>query len=363
MNICLIGNNLTNLVLAKNLLDRKINIDLFCHPTINSTKTTRTIGISENNIDFFNINNINLSKISWPIKNIKVFNEIDQKIEILNFKSSNKFHFSMVKYEELFKSLNDLLKNKKNFKKYKIKKNLLNKIIFSPKYNLIINSDKKNNIMYNYFFGTINKDYRSTAHTTLMKHDYCNNNTAVQIFTKIGPIAFLPLSNTRTSVVFSVIDQSIKLKDIKIEEYITKYNSIYKINSFSEIEKFKLKFSFPRNYYHNNILLFGDLLHQIHPLAGQGFNMTLRDVKILLNIIDEHQSLGLPLDKNLLMKFENEIKHLNFIFASGIDFIHEFFKFDNKLNNLVTRNIFKVLSDNKIFNNYVSKFANKGIGF
>ena len=50
MNICLIGNNLTNLVLAKNLLDRKINIDLFCHPTINSTKTTRTIGISENNI-------------------------------------------------------------------------------------------------------------------------------------------------------------------------------------------------------------------------------------------------------------------------------------------------------------------------
>ncbi len=363
MNICLIGNNLSNLVLAKNLLDRKINIDLFYHPTINSTKTTRTIGISENNIDFLNINNIHLSNISWPIKSIKVFNEVDQKIEILNFKSSKNFFLSMVKYNELFKSLNDLLKKKKNFKKYKIKKNLLNKIISNPKYNLIINSDKKNNIMSNYFFGTINKDYRSTAYTTLMKHNYCNNNIAVQIFTKIGPIAFLPLSNYKTSIVFSVIDQSIKLKDLKIEEYITKYNSIYKINSFSEVEKFKLKFSFPRNYYHDNILLFGDALHQIHPLAGQGFNMTLRDIQILLKIIDEHQSLGLPLDKNVLTKFENEIKHLNIIFASGIDFIHEFFKFDNKLNNLVTQNIFKVLANNKIFYNYISKFAIKGIGF
>ena len=362
MNICLIGNNLTNLVLAKNLLDRKINIDLIYHPTINSTKTTRTIGISENNIGFFNINNINLSKTSWPIKNIKVFNEIDQKLEILNFKSSNKFHFSMVKYEELFKSLNNILKNKKNFKKYKIKKNLLNKFVSSSKYNLIINSEK-NNIMSNYFFGNINKDYKSTAHTALIKHDYCNNNTAVQIFTKIGPIAFLPLSNNRTSVVFSVIDQSIKLKDIKIEEYIMKYNNIYKINSFSKIEKFKLKFSFPRNYYYDNILLFGDVLHQIHPLAGQGFNMTLRDIKILLDVIDENQSLGLPLEKNLLIKFENEIKHLNFIFASGIDFIYEFFKFDNKFKNNFSKKIFDYVNNQTILNKYLKNSADRGLIF
>ena len=38
-------------------------------------------------------------------------------------------------------------------------------------------------------------------------------------------------------------------------------------------------------YYHQNILAFGDLLHRIHPLAGQGFNMTIRDIKILLKII------------------------------------------------------------------------------
>ena len=49
----------------------------------------------------------------------------------------------------------------------------------------------------------------------------------------------------------------------------------------------------------NNILAFGDLLHTIHPLAGQGFNMTIRDVKILLNIIKNKVEVGLPLDKSI----------------------------------------------------------------
>ena len=53
MNICLLGNNLSNLVLAKNLLDREIKVDLYYKPTTEKSKTTRTIGISENNIIFF----------------------------------------------------------------------------------------------------------------------------------------------------------------------------------------------------------------------------------------------------------------------------------------------------------------------
>ena len=50
-----------------------------------------------------------------------------------------------------------------------------------------------------------------------------------------------------------------------------------------------------RNYYHKNILAFGELIHKIHPLAGQGFNMTIRDIKILLEIIQNKIDLGLPI--------------------------------------------------------------------
>ena len=53
-----------------------------------------------------------------------------------------------------------------------------------------------------------------------------------------------------------------------------------------------------RSYYHKNILAFGDLIHKIHPLAGQGFNMTIRDIKILNDIIQKKIDLGLPLDQH-----------------------------------------------------------------
>ena len=83
-------------------------------------------------------------------------------------------------------------------------------------------------------------------------------------------------------------------------------NYFKKINSFSKFEKFNLKFSTLRNYYYNNTLCFGDNLHKIHPMAGQGFNMTLRDIKIFSSLIDCKLDLGLPLDTSILKDFENE---------------------------------------------------------
>ena len=100
MNICLVGNNLSNLVLAKNLLDREIKIDLYYKPTIDKSKITRTIAISENNMFFLRKNKFNLENVSWKIDNIKVFNEIDNKVEILNFKSSDKTIFYLIKYKK-----------------------------------------------------------------------------------------------------------------------------------------------------------------------------------------------------------------------------------------------------------------------
>jgi len=76
-----------------------------------------------------------------------------------------------------------------------------------------------------------------------------------------------------------------------------------------------------RSYYHKNILAFGDLLHKIHPLAGQGFNMTIRDIEVLLEIIKKKVNLGLSLDSSVNVEFQNKIKHKNFIFSNGIDLI------------------------------------------
>ena len=118
-----------------------------------------------------------------------------------------------------------------------------------------------------------------------------------------------------------------------------------------------------RSYHHSNILAFGDLLHTIHPLAGQGFNMTIRDIKILTNIIRKKNDLGLPLDRSINDEFENITKHKNFIFSNGIDFIYEFFNMERKINNKVLSKSAQLFSNNQNINKVLKKFANTGTLF
>ena len=118
-----------------------------------------------------------------------------------------------------------------------------------------------------------------------------------------------------------------------LEQLIKDKNFKYKIRSIEKISSLKLKSLNLRSYYYKNILAFGDLLHKIHPLAGQGFNMTIRDIKILLEIIKEKLDVGLPLDCSVNSEFQKKIRHKNFIFSNGIDLIHEFFNIERKMKN------------------------------
>ena len=73
----------------------------------------------------------------------------------------------------------------------------------NKKYDLIINSDFKNQISKKYFYQKYSKNYNSTAYTTIINHKLCKNKSAAQIFTKFGPLAVLPISKKKTSLVFS----------------------------------------------------------------------------------------------------------------------------------------------------------------
>ncbi len=118
-----------------------------------------------------------------------------------------------------------------------------------------------------------------------------------------------------------------------------------------------------RNYYHKNILAFGDLLHRIHPLAGQGFNMTIRDIKILSEIIQSKIELGLHIDTSILNDFEKQTRNKNFMFSNGIDLIYEFFNIEKKLKSKNLTRIIKMIGKNNNFNNFLIKFADRGINF
>ena len=123
----------------------------------------------------------------------------------------------MIKKEILNKSLNNILIKDKFFKKKIIKnENFYKKLIKKNEYDLIINSDQNNYISKKYFVKKIDKDYKNFAHTTVIEHEKLDNNSAIQVFTDLGPIAFLPISNIKTSVVLSL---DIKKKNIVIKKY------------------------------------------------------------------------------------------------------------------------------------------------
>mgnify|MGYP001289893406 CR=1 FL=1 len=358
MNICLIGESLTSLALAKSLVNKKINVFLFTEKKNNKRHQNRTLGISKKNFDFFDQNILKIKKNNfWEIDQIEIFIDRHKNNKLLNFDKNNETLFSMIKYKNIYDLLNQNLKNKKFFKKLLIKnENFYKKIMNKNEYDLIINFDPTNKISKKYFNKKIMKDYNSSAYTTVIEHESLRNKKAIQIFTKYGPIAFLPISKNETSIVFSIVNQKEKLSESKIFNLIKELNLNFKIKNFKKLENFKLCFHIARNYYYKNIMNFGDNLHKIHPVAGQGFNMCLRDIEIISGIIENRLSLGLELDHSIYEEFEKKTKHLNFLFANSVDFIYELFKNENRF----FTELLKKLNRKKNFKNVLQKFADRG---
>ena len=355
MAICIIGNSLSALTLAKALVKHNITVDVMCNKENLNISKTRTIGISKSNTDYLNKDIINIDKLLWKIKKIEIFSDNLMKQKLIDFKKGHEHIFSIVKNYELYQILEHHLSKNKYFKlNYFNDKNLS----FINNYDLIVNCDISNAITKKYFSKKLVKNYNSNAYTTIISHEKIVNDTAVQIFTNNGPLAFLPISNFKTSIVYS-IPVSMNQNKSDIEKLIHDRNFKYKIKKIEKINSFELKSSNLRNYYYNNILAFGDMLHKIHPLAGQGFNMTIRDIKILVNIIKNKFELGLPIDKSVNIEFQNDVKHKNLIFSNGVDLIYEFFNIERKTKNDILSKSVKFIGKKPLINKLFVEIADK----
>ena len=349
MKVCILGEGLTSFTLAKNLANLGIFVDIVSDKKIIKNKT-RTIGISKSNVEFLNKEIFDINKFLWKVNKIEIFTENLKENKVLEFENGKNYLFALFKNDEVLEYLFSILKKNK-FVKFKKKLEIKN-------YELIINCQKNTLLSKKFFFNKVKKNYKSFAYTTIIKHKkLIKNNVAIQIFTERGPLAFLPLSSKETSIVFSARGTD----DVNLRYLIEKYGKKYTLTKVDKIEKFEIKSNNLRIYYHKNILAFGDLLHQIHPLAGQGFNMTLRDTKVLTDLIKLRIDNGLDLNSSLCSDFQKEIKHKNYLFSSGVDFIYEFFNFERRFKNKLLSNSIKFLGKNKIFNRTVKKLADIGM--
>ena len=355
MNVSILGDGLTSVTLAKMLVNQGIKVDIYSDKKPKKYNKIQTLGISKSNIEFFNKNILNINKFLWNIENIEIFSENLKNEKILSFQKKDSNLFSIVRNDNLYKHL--LFSLKKN-RLIKFKKKIKSSDLLNNKYDLIFNCDHLNSVSKKFFFRKMDKNYKSFAHITTFKHKKISkNNIASQVFTKNGPLAFLPVSSTETSVVYSAKGK----KNINLKNCINKYNMKYQNLRLNEIYCFELKSSNLRSYYYKNIIAFGDLLHRLHPLAGQGFNMTIRDIKELQRLIDFKKKHGLGLDNSVCIDFEKNTRNKNFLFSSGIDFIYEFFNLENKLKDNNLSKFVRFLGMNKKTNKLFTKFADNGI--
>jgi 2-octaprenyl-6-methoxyphenol hydroxylase len=160
------------------------------------------------------------------------------------------------------------------------------KDLIKKNYNLVIFASSNNLSLLSRFKlrKVVDKSYNEDAYVFNLFHEKISNNSARQFFLKDGPLAFLPVSSTETSVIWSIKNNSINKKYVSNKKYLLKFfnnhfQELFKeIISISEINKFRLNYIFYELNDSKSTLLCGEIANKILPLAGQGWNMTLRNI-------------------------------------------------------------------------------------
>ena len=159
-------------------------------------------------------------------------------------------------------------------------------------------------------------DYRHRAFVTAISHARPHEGVAWEIFYPAGPLALLPLldlpdGHHRSAVVWTVDERDAAgiagLSDaVFLSEITSRMESV-----FGATELIAPRMSYPLNFHHaaritgQRLALIGDAAHGMHPIAGQGLNLGLRDVGCLVEVLAEGMLLGLdPGDAQLLARYE-----------------------------------------------------------
>ena len=159
-------------------------------------------------------------------------------------------------------------------------------------------------------------DYKHRAIIAGLTHEKPHGNVAWEIFYPAGPFALLPLNDDadgahRSSLVWTVSESDaagvLKLGDRAFLAEVEKRMGgvLGKVRSVGHRSSWPLGFHHTAKITAERLALIGDSAHGIHPIAGQGLNLGLRDVGALVEVLDEGARLGLePGDAQLLARYE-----------------------------------------------------------
>lgn len=146
--------------------------------------------------------------------------------------------------------------------------------------------------------GQTERDYGQTAIVTEIASERPNHDTAYERFTESGPLAVLPLGKRRSSVVWTLShDDARATLALPDEEFRDRLQAAFgqwlgRLELASARQGFPLKLIRAQRMTDRRVVLVGNAMHQLHPVAGQGFNLGLRDVAVLAERLEARLQFG-----------------------------------------------------------------------
>ena len=178
--------------------------------------------------------------------------------------------------------------------------------------------------------------YGQTALVCAIEHEKPHGGIAHQFFMPTGPLAILPLTGNRSSIVWSETEaNATAFNALSDAEYLTMLRPRFG-NFLGEISLAGARYSYPLalsitdRLVADRTALVGDAAHGLHPIAGQGLNAGMRDIAALVQIITEAQKRGEDYGSLAVLKRYEEWRRFdNTALALATDTFNKLFSNDN----------------------------------
>jgi len=157
--------------------------------------------------------------------------------------------------------------------------------------------------------GISKQDYQQSAVITNVTPGQSHNNVAYERFTDAGPLAFLPMTKNRCSVVWTVAsEQAEELISLNDDEFLKRLQQRFgfrlgRLKKAGQRQLYPLALVESTQVVRGRVVVVGNAAHALHPVAGQGFNLALRDVALLAELMVSSDDTG---DETLLQCYEEQ---------------------------------------------------------
>ena len=367
--ICVVGGGITGAIMV--LLLKKSNMFKsneigWIKPYSKSNDDLRTTFYNKTSMELLE-NLAVLKKIKKNdltlVKKIKVFGVNYASPLVWDYEDSNTKLGAVIKNKIIINALENQLKEIKQYNSFvnntqcnKYERTLYLENKTTIKTHFVISADGKNSYLRELLsINTINKNTKHIAVSGFLKQSKPHNSTAIQAFTSLGPIGILPYEN-KNLVNFVLSIDEIKCKKIFSEKNPEKilcielnnffshinlhFRPVNKINNIeNKLSYWNLNLNFILNPTSYRTILIGDAAHSIHPLAGQGLNLSLRDCVSSLGAIKKCLKYGNDLgDESILKHYKKERIPKTFAMTAFTDFMFlGFTSSSNKTKILLTK--------------------------